>query len=128
MSNSQRSGNGGKSGNGGTVVVNGCDVYAYNGSYITSVNSGATNNEWGKYQCPIYAQLGISLDEIRAKNITSITARIASVLMNELSSKSINGSYFNYTNKLPITLGNEHLGIGAGAGYTEGTNGVFVIK
>lgn len=110
-----RSGNGGKSGAGGIVLyANRSNVVAANGSYITTAVSGAANNPWGTNQTPIYAQLGFSLDDMRAANITSVAGRNGSAVAAELSPK---------VNAEAIEKTSYGLGIGSGAGCYEKANG-----
>ena len=122
-------GNGGKAGNGGIVTISNSNVYAYNGAYITSSDSGTVGNEWGKNQCPIYAQLGISLEKMRQSSIVSVNGRTGSALLEELKDYiDTNLVKVNYINKKPIVQENQNLGIGSGAGYIEESNGTLTIK
>ena len=126
---STNAGNGGKAGSGGNVSLLNSNVFAYNGSYITSSNSGTDTNPWGKYQCPIYLQLGISLDKIRNDSSkVNIESRNGTDMLNELQAytdKNIKKNKYKNTN--PIVNENEMLGIGSGAGYIEVSNGSLKI-
>ena len=105
---------GGTAGNGGTVVyANKANVHAYNGNYITTAASGAGGNEWGTKQTSIYAQLGFSLNDIRAQNITNVSGRDAASVTSNLSSVAKNVAVTEYG----------ALGIGSGAGAYENDNG-----
>lgn len=115
-SSTNYSGAGGQGGAGGTVYADsGSTVVAYNGSYAANTTATAAN------QTPIYAQLGYTVANI-AKSITSIPAsyRTASTLPNYLSSR------FNKT--LGTTAYPGLLGVGSGAGYTEGGNGSYTAQ
>ena len=116
---SSGAGSGGNGGGGAQILKTGNlhIIKAYNGSYISTSESGATDNVWGSHPTPIYAQLGYSLEEMRAKNISSINGRTDAAVAQELKNSGIAAS-------LPTS---EINGVGSGAGYTETSNGTLTI-
>ncbi len=125
-----RSGGGGTGGAGGTVYHVSGNLYAYNGSYITTSASGtASQNPWGTYATGIYAQMGYSLDAMRSANIakaawnnTNKTYTFTAYSGSESTVSSTSTAYPSTTAIAKTTYG---LGIGAGAGYTEQGNGTY---
>ncbi len=109
-------GTGGAGGKGGTVFADTSigKINAYNGNYITSLDSGANGNGWGENPTPIYAQLGYNISTVRSAGLPEAEGRTAEALITEL------GGYapVEYTY-------NNIVGIGSGAGYTEADNGVY---
>ena len=93
-------------------------VKAYNGSYITTSASGASGNQWGANQTGIYAQLGYSLADIRSKNVTTATWNAGA------KTYAFTGGSPNANAIAKTSYG---LGIGSGAGYTEGGNGTYAL-
>ena len=112
---SSGAGSGGNGGGGAEVLqtTTPCTIKAYNGSYISTSASGSTDNVWGSHPTPIYAQLGYSLEAIRAKNISSISGRTDTAVAQELKNSGIAAS-------LPTS---EISGVGSGAGLVESGNG-----
>lgn len=112
-SGTRYSGQGGAGGSGGTVYADtGSTVIAYNGSYSANSTANASN------QTPIYMQLGYTAADIRS-SAASIPSgyRTASTLPGYL-----NNTLRPYKRYAPSGYG---LGIGAGAGFTEGGNGGY---
>ncbi|MCI8336001.1 MAG: hypothetical protein HFI72_02365 [Peptococcaceae bacterium] len=111
-SDSGLGGSGGQGGGGGTVYVgNKASVAVANGSYKT-----ATKQKWGTDPTPIYRQSGYDLNDIRDKSITSVSARNFAD-MNTPSKNSLATVAKSASVKVA--------GIGAGAGFTEDSNGKY---
>ncbi|MDY3617789.1 MAG: hypothetical protein SO058_02100, partial [Agathobaculum sp.] len=121
-SNAYIAGNGGASGSGGNVILHTHlgNVHAYNGSYMTEADGQSYIVDSVQTKAsPIYAQLGFSLDDIRAKGITDTSAyrEDTAGLVSYLSGQGV------ARNIAPAQI----LGIGSGAGYTETSNGTLKI-
>lgn len=132
-------GKGGYAGNGGNVKVSSSSqIYAYNGNLYTD----GTDYENGLNQCPIYLQAGI----VTAKyNYNSEYGGPESYKLFELiliSNQSIteksgykNNKYDSIENSKKYVTKNSVLtnvdmsyqGVGSGAGYTEISNGTYII-
>ena len=106
---------GGAGGAGGAVYyLNKNNVKAYNGSYVTTAASGASGNAWGTYATGIYAQMGYNIETMRSQGVTKATWN------NSTKAYSFTGATPSAT---AVTKTSYGLGIGSGAGYTEGGNG-----
>ena len=140
-----RGGNGGIGGKGGKIKVDEeSNVYAFNGSYLTEVDSSSQTESWRQNnQCCIYAQVGYSIEQLRndlktvqifpvtnsttgnttytdikVSKISKINARNSINLIQELGNnyRSIDNYYDVYG-----------IGIGSGAGYIEVSNGTYAV-
>ena len=134
-----RSGNGGKAGNGGNVKVSSSSqIYAYNGNLYTD----GTDYENGLNQCPIYLQAGIvtakynynseygdpesyKLFELILISNQSITEK-SGYKNNKYDSIETSKKYVT-KNSVLTNVDMSYQGVGSGAGYTEISNGTYTI-
>ena len=103
-----------------TIYTHLDNVHAYNGAYMTESDGQSYIVDGVQTKAsPIYAQLGFSLDDIRAKGIadTSDYREDTDGMVSYLSSQGV------ARNIEPAQI----LGIGSGAGYTETSNGTLKI-
>ena len=132
-----RSGNGGKAGNGGNVKVSSSSqIYAYNGNLYTD----GTDYENGLNQCPIYLQAGIvtakynynseygdpesyKLFELILISNQSITEK-SGYKNNKYDSIETSKKYVT-KNSVLTNIDMSYQGVGSGAGYTEVSNGTY---
>ena len=134
-----RSGNGGNAGAGGNIKVSSnSKIYAYNGNLYTD----GTDYENGLNQCPIYLQAGIvtakynynseyggpesyKLFELILISNQSITEK-SGYKNNKYDSIETSKKYVT-KNSVLTNIDMSYQGVGSGAGYTEISNGTYII-
>ena len=129
---SDKSGNGGTAGAGGTINVSkDAKVYAYNGNKY----SDGTDYNNGQNQCPIYIQNGIKTAKYTYKKENKPLYNYFTLLEESAIDKTIEKSGYKNTKETNKITVNDVLkdvdmslqGVGSGAGYIELDNGTYTI-
>ncbi|MCI8336910.1 MAG: hypothetical protein HFI72_07135, partial [Peptococcaceae bacterium] len=110
-------GDGGQGGAGGTVTLSDvvrANLKVANGSYTTTATK-----QWGINPTPIYRQSGYDLSAMRTQSIGSVSVRTFA----DMNNTSKNG-LASVTKGSSVAIA----GIGAGAGFTEQSNGPLNIQ
>lgn len=121
------SNNGGVGGTGGNLAVSSsAAVRAYNGNQFTdgAANHVMTASNAASFQTPIYAQLGYALDSVRSAGVTAIPAVTLATGVTGRNAAAVNTAL---AGKVTASGASAYgLGIGSGAGFTEGNNGAYL--